>query len=50
MTPDEMISYLYELRDKFKNEAKNAMTRDYYIYKEGSKDAIEKVIKKINRN
>lgn len=47
MTQEEILSYLHELRDKFKNEAKNAMTRDYYIYKEGSKDAIEKVIKKL---
>lgn len=47
MTQEEILDYMYELRDKFENEAKNAMTRDYYIYKEGSKDAIEKVIKKL---
>lgn len=48
MTQEEILSYLYELRDKFKKEAKNAMTRDYHIWKQGSLDAIEKVIKKIN--
>ena len=47
MTEEEILSYLHELRDKFKKDAIHAMTRDYYIYQEGSRDAIEKVIKKL---
>ena len=37
---------MYELRDLYKKEKKNAATREYNIYYAGSVDAIEKAIKK----
>ena len=47
MTESEILCHLYELRDLYKEEKKNAETREYNIYYAGSVDAIEKAIKKI---
>lgn len=43
----EMLCHLYELRDLYREERKNAKTREYYIYYKGCVDAIEKIIKKV---
>ena len=47
MTQEEILCFLYELRDLYKKEKINAATREYNIYYAGSVDAIEKAIKKI---
>ena len=47
MTKEEILCHLYELRDLYKTERKNAATREYSIYYTGSVDGIEKAIKKI---
>lgn len=48
MTQKEILCHLYELRDLYRGEKKNASTREYDIYYAGSVDAIEKVIKKMH--
>ena len=47
MTQEEILCHLYELRDLYKTEKKNAATREYSIYYTGIVEGIEKAIKKI---
>ena len=47
MIQEEILCHLYELRDLYKTERRNAATREYSIYYTGSLDGIEKAIKKI---